>query len=240
MNSGPSEVSSSSVSSSENLFDRCHWLYALCREHLFRDHTAEIISGLLPFSPAVGTRVLELGCGPGLYACRLAGEFPQIVAVGVDRSRRLIRRARFRADALELNNCSFVVGDVRALAELPESADAVILSRLFLVVPDKEAVLTEVFRVLRPGGRCFIAEPTSEFKTSIPLRAMWLLAILTGSSGDRYREPLRAEVMPRDTFFKFVRSLPWASVEVRHANGYQYAICKKSEAQVDESRRSAA
>ena len=51
---------------------------------------------------------------------------------------------------------------------------------------------------------------------------------------------LLAAVMPRDEFFEFVRSLPWASVEVRHDNGYQYAICHKSEAQVDESRWSAA
>ncbi|MDP9051325.1 MAG: class I SAM-dependent methyltransferase [Acidobacteriota bacterium] len=241
MSSGPRDVPNCSVSpTSEDLFERCHWLYALCREHLFRDHTAEITSGLFPFFPAAGTRVLELGCGPGLYASRLAEEFPQIVAIGIDRSRRLIRRARIRADALKLGNCSFILGDVGALAELPESADAVIVSRLFLIVPDKEAVLAEVFRVLRPGGRCFIAEPTSEFKTSIPLRAMWLLAILTGRAGDSYREPLRAKVMPRDTFFEFVRSLPWASVEVQHDNGYQYAICQKSEVQVAESRWSAA
>jgi arsenite methyltransferase len=238
MSSSPCDVSNDNVSpSSGNLFEQCHWLYALCREHLFRDHTAEITSGLFPSIPAAGTRVLELGCGPGLYACKLAEEFPQILAIGIDRSRRLIRRARFRANALELDNCRFVEGDVRALAEVPDSADAVIVSRLFLVVPDKAAVLAEVFRVLRPGGRCFIAEPTSAFKTSLPLHAMWLLAILTGES---YCEPVQAQVMPRDTFLEFVRSLPWASVEVRYDNGYQYAICKKCEVQIDESRRSAA
>ena len=159
------ELSGKGVSpSQESLFERCHWLYALCRKYLFRDHTREITSALFPSgNPADGTQLLELGCGPGLYACRFAKEFPQVTAIGIDSSKRLIRRARTRAANLHLHDCYFLEGDARALGELAHAVDAVIVSPLFLIVPDKEAVLAEIYGVLRPGGRCFIAEPTSGY-----------------------------------------------------------------------------
>jgi ubiquinone/menaquinone biosynthesis C-methylase UbiE len=230
-----------SSQSRESLFERCHWLYALCREHFFQDHTREITSALFPSGdPANGTQILELGCGPGLYACRFAKDFPQVTTTGIDLSKRLIRRARTRAENLQLHNCRFLEGDAQALDELAHSVDAVIVSRLFLIVPDREAVLTEIFRVLRPGGRCFIAEPTSGFASRLPLSAMWLLARMTGSPWQKFRELQHVEVMrPRD-FLKLVQGPPWASVDVLRDDWYQYAVCQKSEAQANEQSWSAA
>jgi ubiquinone/menaquinone biosynthesis C-methylase UbiE len=227
--------------STESLFERCHWFYALCRENFFRDHTREITSALFPSgSPAEGTTILELGCGPGLYACRFAKDFPQVTTTGIDLSKRLIRRARTRAANLQLHNCSFLEGDAQALGELAHSVDAVIVSRLFLIVPDKEAVLTEIFRVLRPGGRCFIAEPTSGLASRLPLSAMWLLARMTANPWEEFREPQQAEVLhPRD-FIALVQGPPWASVKVLRDDWYQYAVCQKSEAQANEQSWSAA
>ncbi len=236
------DLSGQSLSSSpESLFERCHWLYSFCREHLFRDHTPEITSALFPSgAPSSGMRILELGCGPGLYACRFAKEFPQATTTGIDLSKRLIRRARARAKSLQLANCSFFEGDAQALSEVTETIDAVIVSRLFLIVPDKGAVLAEIFRVLRPGGRCFIAEPISGFRTRLPLSAMWLLARLTTSPAGKYREPQHVEVMPRADFIDLVQAPCWASVDVRYDGWYQYAICQKGESQINESGRSAA
>ena len=217
----------------DSLFERCHWLYALCREYLFRDHTPEITSALFPSgTSAPGTTLLELGCGPGLYACSFAKKFPQISATGIDLSRPLLRRARTRANNLHLQNCHFHEGDAQALKELPQSFDAVIVSRLFLIVQDRTAVLAEIFRVLRPGGRCFIAEPMSGFRTSIPLGAMWLLARLTASPFTRYREPQQAEVMPRADFQALVNMPPWASVDMHYDDWYQYAVCQKGGTQI--------
>jgi arsenite methyltransferase len=227
--------------SRESLFERCHWLYALCREYFFRDHTRQITSALFPSGdPAIGTRILELGCGPGLYACRFAKDFPQVTATGIDLSKRLIRRARTRAANLQLQNCTFLEGDAQALGELAHSVDAVIVSRLFLIVPDKEAVLAEIYRVLRPGGRCFIAEPTSGFASRLPLSAMWLVARLTGSPWREFREPQHAEVMPARDFLKLVQAPPWASVDMLRDDWYQYAVCQKSETQANDQSRSAA
>lgn len=218
----------------DSLFEGCSWFYALCREYLFRDHTREIARALFPpEGPAAGTRVLELGCGPGFYACRLSEEYPEIHTTGVDLSRRLIARAKSRAASRSLSNCTFAHGDVHALSDDSNSIDAIVVSRLFLIVSNREAVLTEIFRVLRPGGRCFIAEPTSGFRTRIPLSCMWLLSKLSSSPAGKYREPRQAEVMTAEDFSELVRSQPWGAVDIEYDGWYQYAVCEKAAAELD-------
>jgi ubiquinone/menaquinone biosynthesis C-methylase UbiE len=207
------------------LFDQCAWFYALCREYLFRDQTEEISRSLFPSAPAPGTHLLELGCGPGFYACRLAQMHPQISAMGLDLSESLVERARSRAAKRSLGNCSFSRGDAQSLPEMPYPMDAIILSRLLLIVPDKMAVLSEVYRVLRPGGRCFIAEPTSGFRTRIPLSCMRILSRLRGSPAGKYREPLQADVMSHSAFTDLINSQPWASVRIVRDGWYQSAVC---------------
>jgi arsenite methyltransferase len=218
------------VPPAESLFERCHWFYAFCREYLFRDHTREIEKALFPTGePLAGTRLLELGCGPGVYACKFARRFPQIEATGVDLSQRLLERARSRADTMNLSNCFFRTGDAQAMTDLmQESVDAVIVSRLFLIVPDKLAVLAEIFRVLKHGGRCFITEPTSNFRTRVPLSVMWLLAKFSRTPTEQFREPEQVDVLSGQAFSALVTSQPWGSVALRDDDWYQSAVCVKA------------
>ena len=210
----------------DSLFERLAWFYALCREYLFRDHTQEISVSLFPEEPpASGTRLLELGCGPGFYACRLSAEYPALRTTGVDLSETLIRRAQDRAAARQLSNCSFQHADAHSLPYASGSIDCIVVSRLFLIVPDKEGIVREIYRVLKPFGRCFIAEPTSGFRTRLPLALMWLLARLTTSPAGKYREPQQADVMSRQHFQALVQSQPWLSSELAADGWYQYAIC---------------
>jgi arsenite methyltransferase len=217
------------VPPTESLFERCHWFYAFCREYLFRDHTNEIAAALFPEGePLVGTKLLELGCGPGVYACKFAQKYPQIQATGIDLSQRLLERARSRADGMRLANCMFHTGDAQALITvMPESMDAVIVSRLFLIVPDKLAVLAEIFRVLKPGGRCFITEPTSKFRTSIPLSVMWLLSKFSRGTAEQFREPEQVDVLSGPAFSLLVTSQPWSRVAMHDDDWYQSAVCVK-------------
>lgn len=211
----------------DSLFERRHWLYSIFREHLFRDHTEEIKSAIFPAGgPRHGMRVLELGCGPGFYTCRLARLFPQIETIGVDQSVSLLERARSRASESRLKNCSFYEGDACALQNMLEQMDAVVVSRLFLIVRDREIVLSEIFRVLKPGGKCFLAEPTTRIKTKLPLWVMQLSAVL---SGERITglNPASAKVLSKDEFHELVHSQPWRHVQMVQRNGYQYAVCEK-------------
>ena len=224
-------VTTSIATQPDSLFERCAWFYALCREYLFRDHTQEIVQALFPSEPPKqGTRLLELGCGPGFYACRLSEELPELQTTGIDLSENLIHRAESRARSRNLSNCSFKRADAHALPYPTESIDAVVVSRLFLIIPDKEGVVREIFRVLKPSGRCFIAEPTSGFRTRFPLAFMWLLSRLTTSPAGKYREPQQADVMTRPAFESLIRSEKWAATELNYDGWYQYAVCQKNPA----------
>jgi arsenite methyltransferase len=218
-----------SVQLADSLFERVAWLYAFCRERLFRDDTERIISALWQEQmPRSGIRVIELGCGPGFYSRKLAQRFPHIVVLGVDRSERQLRWARDRVTAGYISNCSFERVNVLSLPCVDASFDAVIASRMFTVLPEQRRAVSEMFRVLKSGGRCFIAEPRYAFWASIPLFLMWLLASLI-HSGNGYREPTKATVLNAKTFEELFASLPWKSVRVWQDGRYQYALCEKDD-----------
>jgi ubiquinone/menaquinone biosynthesis C-methylase UbiE len=214
--------------STDSLFERVAWLYTFCRERLFRDDTDRIISELWGAGdPPAGIKLIELGCGPGFYSRKLARRFPQISVIGVDRSHSQVRAARERAIAENVNNCEFVRVNALALPSADASFDVLIASRIFTVLPDHERAVAEMFRVLKPGGRCFIAEPRYAFWASIPLTAMWLLASVI-HSGNGYREPKKATVLGPAAFTSLFQRAPWKSVRTWQDGRYQYALCEKS------------
>ncbi|MEG9438816.1 methyltransferase domain-containing protein [Edaphobacter sp. HDX4] len=211
-----------------NLFDNCAWLYAFCRERLFRDHTEEIAHALFPDGvDSQSISVLEVGCGPGFYARRLAQRFPSLRVCGVDQSTRLISWAQGRACSDELTNCRFVEGDVEQLSSYMKQVDAVVSSRLLLVVADRSAVISEMFRVLKPGGRLFLAEPTASFKTQIPISLMRVVNRFTCPSR-RQMIPQTAEILAAQDFENLIHTQPWKDVSIRMFGDYQCAICEKS------------
>lgn len=211
-----------------HLFEDCAWLYAFCREHLFRDHTDEIAQALFPDGvPSGNMSVLEVGCGPGFYARRLAQRFPALQVLGLDRSLRLIAWAQCRASSDALANCRFQQGDVESLSTCVAAVDAVISSRLLLVVANRKALISEIFRVLKPGGRLFLAEPTANFKTQLPLSAMRLATHFMRSASQR-PIPQTAEVLTSREFEELVCSQPWSNVSIQMYGDYQCAICEKS------------
>ena len=214
--------------STDSLFERGAWLYAFCRERLFRDDTERMILALWQNqTPPSGIKVVELGCGPGFYSRQLGQRFPQIAVTGVDRSESQVRSARQRAAAQNINNCVFERVNALALPSQDASFGVLIASRIFTVLPDQHRAVAEMFRVLKPGGRCFIAEPRHAFWASIPLMAMWLLASVI-HSGNGYREPRKATVLTTDAFEELFWQLPWKSVRIWQDGRYQYALCEKS------------
>jgi arsenite methyltransferase len=213
--------------STDSLFERVAWLYAFCREHVFRNDTGRIVKTLWPSQPpAAGLQLIELGCGPGFYSRKLAQCFPQIVVTGVDRSESQVRSARQRAAAENVINCKFERVNALALPSENSSFDVLIASRIFTVLSNRDRAVAEMFRVLKSGGRCFIAEPRHALWASIPLTTMWLLASVI-HSGNGYREPKRATVLERDAFAELFQRQPWKSVRTWQDGRYQYLLCEK-------------
>lgn len=215
------------VTQEDSLFDRFSWLYAFCREYLFRDDTRTIAHALWPRAlPSPGQTVLELGCGPGVYARRLARLYAHLDVTGVDRSDRQLKWARAAAGGV--SNCRFERGDVHHLACATGTVHAVVASRLLTVVAEPALALGEMYRVLRPGGRCFIAEPRSALRAGIPLRAMWLLARLPRAR--HYGEPPGVMVLGAAEFDALLRAQPWGAISIWGDARYQYAVCEKGDA----------
>ena len=212
----------------KRLFEDCAWLYAFCRERLFRDHTEEITQALFPDgNPSEDTSVVEVGCGPGFYARRLAQRYPALRMLGIDRSSRLLEWAQSRASSDALTNCRFQHGDVECISACIEPVDAVISSRLLLVVGNRNKVMAEIFHVLKPGGRLFLVEPTANIKTQLPLSAMRLVTRFIYSA-HREAFPQNAKILSSLEFEDLVRSQPWSKVSIQMYGDYQCAVCHKS------------
>lgn len=214
--------------SNETIFDRCWWLYALCRERLFADHTRSISELFCRAEPVSHQRVLlEVGCGPGFYSLRFAELFPHFEIVGLDPSPRLLAMARAKAEKLSLRNCRFVRAEAQHLADFPAVADFIIASRLFLILRNRRPVLEAMHSSLRPGGLLFIAEPLSPLRAMVPMTAMRLLRPLT-----RHLRVPESDasccVLSKADFTAFVASLPWKRVEHWADGTYQYALCEKA------------
>ena len=103
--------------------------------------------------------VLDLGCGAGtdlLIAAQLVG--PSGRVIGVDMTPSMLERARASGEAIGLTNVELYESLIESLPLEDESVDVVISNGVIDLVPDKDAVVDEIDRVLRPGGRLQLAD----------------------------------------------------------------------------------
>jgi SAM-dependent methyltransferase len=100
-----------------------------------------------------GEALLDLGCGRGEVACALASSVqPGGRVVGIDASEAMLDAARKRAASLGVD-VELVIGDGTGLDAPDASFDAVRSERVLQWIPDMEAAVGELVRVLKPGGR---------------------------------------------------------------------------------------
>jgi SAM-dependent methyltransferase len=110
---------------------------------------------------ATGERVRDLGSGAGtdsLIAAQMVGAQGRVT--GIDMTPAMLAKARAAAAAMEVTNVEFFESEAEQLPFADESFDVVISNGVIDLIPDKDAVFVELYRVLVPGGRLQIADVT--------------------------------------------------------------------------------
>ncbi|TAJ41827.1 MAG: methyltransferase domain-containing protein [Reyranella sp.] len=108
---------------------------------------------------AKGERVVDVGSGAGfdsLVAAHLVG--PGGKVIGVDMTEEMLAKSRSTARKLALGNVEFREGLAERLPVEDGWADVVISNGVINLCPDKKTVFSEIYRVLRPGGRLQFAD----------------------------------------------------------------------------------
>ena len=114
-----------------------------------------------------GDNLLDVASGKGTSAISLAKEF-NCKVVSIDYSEENIQLAKERALKEGLENIEFKTGDAEALPFESESFDSVISECALCTFPDKETAASEMYRILKKGGRIGITDVTTKDEEALP------------------------------------------------------------------------
>jgi ubiquinone/menaquinone biosynthesis C-methylase UbiE len=121
----------------------------------WRESCTRLARELERFDPDV---IVDLGCGPGVSTFELARLLPRSRLLGLDVAPRMLRQARSRTPA-DLS-IDWLRADAAGLPFATASIAACTGHSFLYLVADRTAVLREIHRVLRPGGRLVLMEPS--------------------------------------------------------------------------------
>jgi arsenite methyltransferase len=154
-------------------------------------------SPLTLISPKTGDVVLDLGSGGGIDVFRaslLVGETGR--AIGVDTTPEMIWRARDTAKKYsdKYQNVEFRLGEIEKIPVTEESVDYVTYNCVINLSPEKQQVLNEAFRVLKPGGVFAVADITVDEEIPDSARKnmdSWSACVSGSISKENYRRMLK-------------------------------------------------
>lgn len=106
-----------------------------------------------------GDTVIDLGSGAG-NDCFVARHETGVEGkvIGIDFTPIMIEKARINAEKLGYNNVEFREGDIDAMPVNNDVADVIVSNCVLNLVPNKQKVISEIYRVLKPGGHFSISD----------------------------------------------------------------------------------
>ena len=141
-----------------------------------------------------GETVLDLGSGGGidvLLSARRVG--PKGRAYGLDMTDEMLELARANQAKAGLDNVEFLKGEIESIPLADGSVDVIISNCVINLSADKDRVLAEAFRVLRPGGRFAVSDIVVRGRVSENVRRemnLWLGCIAGALEESDYRAKL--------------------------------------------------
>lgn len=155
--------------------------------------------------PQPGERILDVGCGPGFYVAELLDRVgPEGTVTGVDRSEAMLAVASSRTRAH--GNVTFHEAEATALPVKDGEFDAALSVQVLEYVEDVPAVLAELSRALRPGGRVVVWDvdwSTLSWHSADPARMGRVLSAWDAHLADPVL-PRRLRALLRDAGFQEV------------------------------------
>jgi arsenite methyltransferase len=149
-------------------------------------------TALADLSP--GQTVLDLGSGGGIDVLLSARRVsPGGQAYGLDMTDEMLALARDNARRAGVSNAEFLKGEIEAIPLPAASVNVVISNCVINLSPDKDRVLVEAFRVLRPGGRLAVSDIVIRGPVPSAVRRsveLWIGCVAGALEEDEYRAKL--------------------------------------------------
>ena len=148
-----------------------------------------------------GDTVIDLGSGAGndcFVARHETGAEGKVI--GIDFTPIMIEKARANAEKLGFNNVEFREGDIDAMPVSNNVADVIVSNCVLNLVPNKQKVIGEIFRVLKPGGHFSISD-----------------IVLVGNLPDALREDaeMYAGAIQKTEYLQFIEDAGFQNIQIQ-------------------------
>lgn len=152
-----------------------------------------------------GHTVLDLGSGAGndcFVARAIVGETGKVI--GIDFAEDMLVKANENLNKLGYTNVEFKQGDIDDIPLRDNLIDVVISNCVINLVPDKEKVFKEIYRLLKPGGHFCVSD-----------------VVITGTLPDKMKEDAEmyagcvSGALPKNTYLKYIHDQGFSAIEVK-------------------------
>jgi ubiquinone/menaquinone biosynthesis C-methylase UbiE len=140
----------------------------------------KIVGSLAPLES--GSTIVDLGTGPGILSIELHKLLPQAKIIGIDLSSDMLEIARKNADEVGMSNFETRLGKAEELPIESNSVNLVVTQSSFHEWEDQRKGLSEIFRILKPGGSLILKDYNRSWLSGWRRGLFKLLLAMVGES----------------------------------------------------------